>query len=450
MVAPERIEFGRSRLRLQTLIRLRWVAIAGQTVAVLLVHYGLGLTLPFAACMAVIVASALSNVGLQIYFPPSKRIRSYHAMLMLGFDILQLTALLYLTGGLQNPFSLLIVVPVAVSASTQPLRITVVLCTLALACASALILFHLPLPGTPTHFNQLPLLYRFGLWSALVCCIVFLATYAWRTAQETRLMSDALAATELLLAREQKLSALDGLAAAAAHELGTPLSTITLVSKELLREIPEDSPWREDILLLRGQALRCGEILSRLTKNTGATDLVFSTMSLGHLIEEVVAPFRTFEKNIEVRMLKSPAKNGKAEAEPVISRNPGLIYALSNLVENAVDYAHSKVEIMADWSRDDITLSITDDGPGFAPHIFGRLGEPYVTTRPRFSELEEITDSGGMGLGFFIAKTLIERSSGSLMLDNRDFPESGAVVRVILKRPEGVAAAPAGNELKPF
>jgi two-component system sensor histidine kinase RegB len=337
-----------------------------------------------------------------------------------------------------------------VSASTQPLRITVVLCTLALACASALILFHLPLPGTPTHFNQLPLLYRFGLWSALVCCIVFLATYAWRTAQETRLMSDALAATELLLAREQKLSALDGLAAAAAHELGTPLSTITLVSKELLREIPEDSPWREDILLLRGQALRCGEILSRLTKNTGATDLVFSTMSLGHLIEEVVAPFRTFEKNIEVRMLKSPAKNGKAEAEPVISRNPGLIYALSNLVENAVDYAHSKVEIMADWSRDDITLSITDDGPGFAPHIFGRLGEPYVTTRPRFSELEEITDSGGMGLGFFIAKTLIERSSGSLMLDNRDFPESGAVVRVILKRPEGVAAAPAGNELKPF
>lgn len=435
MVVPERIEFGKSRLRLQTLIRLRWVAIAGQTVAVLLVHYGLGLTLSFAACMAVIVASAFSNVALQIYFPPSKRIASRHAMMMLGFDILQLTALLYLTGGLQNPFSLLIVVPVAVSASTQPLRITIPLCALAIACASALILFHLPLPGTPEHFAQLPLLYRFGLWSALVCCIVFLATYAWRTAQETRQMSDALAATELLLAREQKLSALDGLAAAAAHELGTPLSTITLVAKELLHELPEDSPWREDLQLLRSQTLRCREILSRLTKNTGETDLVYSSMSLGHLIEEVIAPFRNFEKRIDVRMVKPQLKNGKNEAEPAIWRNPGLIYAMSNLVENAVDYAHSKVEITADWTKDEITLAIIDDGPGFAPHIFGRLGEPYVTTRPRYSDSEGSGDSGGMGLGFFIAKTLIERSSGALTLDNREFPETGAIVRITLKRP---------------
>jgi two-component system sensor histidine kinase RegB len=435
MVVPERVEFGKSRLRLQTLIRLRWVAIIGQTIAVLLVHYGLGLTLSFAACMSVIVASAFSNVALQLYFPPSKRIASRHAMMMLGFDILQLTALLYLTGGLQNPFSLLIVVPVAVSASTQPLKITILLCTLAIACASALILFHLPLPGTPEHFAQFPLLYRFGLWSALVCCIVFLATYAWRTAQETRLMSDALAATELLLAREQKLSALDGLAAAAAHELGTPLSTITLVAKELLHELPEDSPWREDLQLLRSQTLRCREILSRLTKNTGEADLVFSSMSLGHLIEEVIAPFRNFEKKIEVRMVKPQLKNGKNEAEPAIWRNPGLIYAMSNLVENAVDYAHSKVEIAADWTNDEITLAIIDDGPGFAPHIFGRLGEPYVTTRPRYSDTEESGDSGGMGLGFFIAKTLIERSSGALSLDNREFPETGAIVRITLKRP---------------
>jgi two-component system sensor histidine kinase RegB len=443
MVPPEPIEFGKSRLRLQTLIRLRWVAVAGQTLTVMLVHYGLGLALPLAACMAVIAASGLSNVALQIYFPPSKRIQSRHAMLMLGFDILQLAALLYLTGGLQNPFSLLMVVPVAVSASTQPLRITVALGVLTVACASALMVFYWPVPGTPTHFSQLPLLYRFGLWSAQVCCIVFLATYAWRTAQETRQMSDALAATELLLAREQKLSALDGLAAAAAHELGTPLSTITLVTKELLHEIPEDSPLREDLQLLRSQAIRCREILSRLTKNTGETDLMFATMSLGHLIEEVIAPFRSFEKTIEVRTLKPQGRNGKAEPQPVISRNPALLYGLSNLVENAVDYAHSKVEIIADWSKDEITLSIIDDGPGFAPHIFGRLGEPYVTTRPRLTETEERREGGGMGLGFFIAKTLIERSSGSVNLDNREFPETGAVVRITLKRAQNERAGQA-------
>lgn len=440
MVPPEPIEFGKSRLRLQTLIRLRWVAVVGQTATVMLVHYGLGLMLPLAACMSVIAASGLSNVALQIYFPPSKRIQSRHAMMMLGFDILQLAALLYLTGGLQNPFSLLMVVPVAVSASTQPLRITVVLGVLTVACASALMVFYWPVPGTPTHFAQLPLLYRFGLWSAQVCCIVFLATYAWRTAQETRLMSDALAATELLLAREQKLSALDGLAAAAAHELGTPLSTITLVTKELLHEIPGDSPLREDIQLLRSQAIRCREILSRLTKNTGETDLMFATMSLGHLIEEVIVPFRDFEKKIEVRTPKSQGRNGKTEPQPVIPRNPALLYGLSNLVENAVDYAHSKVEIIADWSKDEITLSIIDDGPGFAPHIFGRLGEPYVTTRPRLTETEERGEGGGMGLGFFIAKTLIERSSGSVSLDNREFPETGAVVRITLKRAQNEKA----------
>lgn len=437
MVVPERIEIGKSRLRLQTLIRLRWVAVAGQTIAVLAVQYGFGFALPLAACLAVIALSAFSNIALQLYFPPSHRLKSAHAMMMLGFDLLQLAALLYLTGGLQNPFSLLIVVPVAVSASTQPLRITVMLCALAVFCASALMLLHFPLPGSPDQFEQLPLLYRFGIWTALVCCIIFMATYAWRTAQETRLMSDALAATELLLAREQKLSALDGLAAAAAHELGTPLSTIALVTKELQREIPEDSPWREDIQLLRSQALRCRDILSALTKNTGETDLVFANMSLGHLIEEVVEPFRVFGKTIEVHIPKVQGKNGKAEPEPVIARNAGLIYGLANLIENAVDYAHSKVEITAQWTKDEILLSFIDDGPGFAPQIFGRLGEPYVTTRARQNGTDSEGGNGGMGLGFFIAKTLLERSSGSLTLDNREFPETGAIVRITLKRQQG-------------
>ncbi len=434
MTAQESIDFGNSRLRLQTLIRLRWVAVFGQTVTVLVVHFGLGFVLPFAACLAVISLSALSNLVLQAYFPPSQRLKSTHAMLMLGYDLLQLSALLYLTGGLENPFSLLMVVPVAISASTQPLRIPVVLGGLAVFCATFLVLFHLPLPWIAGQIKPLPLVYMLGVWSALVSCIVFMATYAWRTAEETRQMSDALTATELLLAREQRLSALDGLAAAAAHELGTPLSTIALVAKELEREIGEESPLREDVQLLRSQAARCRDILSALAQNTGQADVMYSRMSVGHLIEEVVEPYRIFEKKIEVTLNPPLTKGGTLESEPVLSRSPGVLYALTNLVENAVDYAATKVEIIADWNKDEIHLQIIDDGPGFAPHIIGRLGEPYVTTRARNSDSEREDGTEGMGLGFFIAKTLLERSNASLTLENRELPDSGAIVKVTLRR----------------
>lgn len=434
MAGREGIDFGESRLRLQTLIRLRWVAVLGQTVTVLGVHFGLGFALPLGLCLTVIGMSAVLNVVLQICFPASKRLKSTHAMLTLGFDLLQLSVLLYLTGGLQNPFALLIVVPVAVSASTQPLQITVILCALAVACTSVLVLQYMPLPWPSNELKEPPLLYMLGIWTALICCIVFMATYAWRTAQETRMMSDALAATELLLAREQKLSALDGLAAAAAHELGTPLATITLVAKELQREIPEDSPFREDIQLLRTQTARCRDILGTLAQNTGETDAVFSKMSLGHLIEEVIEPYRIFEKEIQVDLRAPPEREGQFDPEPIIARNAGIIYALTNLVENAVDYASSKVDIVADWTKDHINIAIIDDGPGFASHIMRRLGEPYVTTRPRLPDSSNDNGSEGMGLGCFIAKTLLERTNATLRLENREPHGTGAIVRVTLNR----------------
>jgi two-component system sensor histidine kinase RegB len=433
-LAPDRIDVAESRLRLQTLIRLRWVAVVGQTATVLFVHFGLGFMLPLILCSIAIGAAAAFNLALQLYFPPTKRLLSMPAMLMLGFDLIQLSALLYLTGGLQNPFSLLLVVPVAVSASTQPVRITLAIGTLAVICASALLAFHMPLPWVSSELEELPFLYKTGIWTALVCCIIFMGAYASRTAQETRTMSDALSATELVLAREQKLSALDGLAAAAAHELGTPLSTIALVATELAREITPESPFYEDVQLLRSQASRCREILGSLTQNTGEQDAMYSQMSLGHLIEEVVEPYRIFEKTIEVVMAPPASENGEAEQEPVIERNAGLIYALTNLVENAVDYASTKVIITVNWDSDDINIIITDDGPGIAPQIIRHLGEPYITSRPRLPETEFSGESEGMGLGFFIAKTLLERSNGSLKLKNKTAPASGAIVEINLNR----------------
>jgi two-component system sensor histidine kinase RegB len=421
-------------LRLQTLIRLRWVAVTGQTAAVLFVYFGLGFSLPLAACVIAIGVAAAFNLALQIYFPPNKRLLSTPAMLMLAFDMLQLAVLLYLTGGLQNPFSLLLVVPVAVSASTQPLRITIAIGALAVLCASALLAFHMPLPWLSAEQQELPFLYKTGIWAALVCCIIFMGAYASRTAQENRTMSDALAATELVLAREQKLSALDGLAAAAAHELGTPLSTIALVARELERDIPNDSPLYEDVQLLRSQAARCREILGSLSANTEEQDAMYSQMSLGHLIEDVIEPYRIFDKTIEVVLLPAQSKNGQSEPEPVISRNAGLMYALTNLVENAVDYAKSKVVITGRWTAESINIVITDDGPGIAPQIIRHLGEPYVTSRPRLSDKEFDGESEGMGLGFFIAKTLLERVGGNLALKNKTTPATGAIIEIDLRR----------------
>jgi two-component system sensor histidine kinase RegB len=434
-VPVERWEAGESRLRLQTIVRLRWVAIIGQLVTVLGVHFLLGFALPLLACLAVIGLSALLNVAMKMRYPPSKRLKSGRAALMLGYDLLQLTALLYLTGGLQNPFALLMVVPAAISASTQPLRITVGLCALSVACASLLTIEYLPLPWAPGATLTLPLPYMIGVWTALVSCIVFMAAYAWRTAQENRQMFDALTATELRLAREQKLSALDGLAAAAAHELGTPLSTIFVVAKELEREIPADSPLREDIALLRSQAARCRDILGTLTQHSGESDAMFSKMTLGHLIEEVVQPFRAFDIALDVTM----QPDGEQGPQPVLRRNPGIIYGLTNLVENAVDYAASRVEIAASWDRDTIRLTITDDGSGFAPGVLGRLGEPFVTTRAQV-DAEDKEEAQGMGLGIFIAKTLLERSNAVIRLQNRQPPESGARVEVLWKRSEFNAA----------
>ena len=155
---------------------------------------------------------------------------------------------------------------------------------------------------------------------------------------------------------------------------------------------------------------------------------MYSQMSLGHLIEEVIEPYRIFEKTIEVVLLPMHSKNGKSQPEPVISRNAGLMYALTNLIENAVDYAKSKVIITGRWNADSINVVITDDGPGIAPQIIRHLGEPYVTTRPRLAEKEFDGESEGMGLGFFIAKTLLERVGGNLTLKNKTTPATGSTL----------------------
>jgi two-component system sensor histidine kinase RegB len=415
-------------VRLDTLVRLRWLAILGQFGAVLVVHFGLEFEVPIWACLAVIALSALLNVALRVGFRETQWLEPDRAAWLLSFDIAELAALLYLTGGLENPFSFLLLGPVLISATALPPRMTLLIGTFAMLCATVLVFVHYDLPWDSEDPLQLPEIYMVGVWLSILLAIGYIGVYTWQVAEEARQLSDALAATELVLAREQHLSQLDGLAAAAAHELGTPLSTITVVVREIERALDPNSPLTEDVKLLREQAQRCREILSKITELPAGEP--FDRMPLSALIEEAVSPHRNFGVSIGVTLPPNRA------AEPVGARNPAIRYGLGNLIENAVDFAHSRVEIFAQWTDDDVSIVISDDGPGFAPEVVDRIGAPYVTHRrpgPRGPEDEEDAVFG-LGLGFFIAKTLLERSGAKLALTNQAPPLHGATVSVTWSR----------------
>ena len=416
-------------VRLDTILRLRWLAALGQLAAIFVVAQGLEFDVPVVPCLVIVAASALLNLALQIAFNPMQRLESRHAGALLALNIIELAALLYLTGGLENPFSFLFLAPVLISATALPVRLTVTLGLLAVACASVLVFFHQPLPWDSDEPLVLPPIYLAGVWFSIVLAIGVTSLYSFQVTEEARKLSDALAATELVLAREQHLTQLDGLAAAAAHELGTPLSTIVLVSRELekaLADAPQADPHvAGDIKTLREQAQRCRDILSKITQ-LSATGAPFDRMKLSTLIEETVAPHRDFGVEIKVRIAVAGSK------EPVGSRNPAILYGVGNILENAVDFARSEVEVNAWWNNDTVEIVVSDDGPGFAPDILKRIGEPYLSRR-RGSD-DTPSERAGLGLGVFIARTLLERTGAKVSFTNRIFPDHGAVVSVAWPR----------------
>ena len=423
---------GLQGLRLRTLVRLRWLAVLGQTGAVLGVYWILRFNLPLGWCLAAIALSAWLNIFLTLRWRSNIMLSEPHAALLLSYDILQLALLLYLTGGLANPFSFLFLVPVTVSATSLTRRWTLWLGGLALACATVLAIHHFPLPWFGPTPLELPPLYLGGMWTAIVSGVVFSAIYTRRITEETRQMSAALAATEQVLAREQRLSALDGLAAAAAHELGTPLATIALVAKELKRELPDGGHVGEDIDLLISQAGRCREILSRLANLDTESDAPFARASLPVMIENIVAPLRGGDVAIIVDTAAADEGHGRPASEPVFERNIAVAYGLGNIIENAADFANEAVAVEARWSASEVTITVKDDGPGFAQEIIDRLGDPFVTTRKGYGPIASGASDQheGMGLGFFIAKTLLERSGASVSLANTPPPAHGAIVRI--------------------
>lgn len=422
-------------LKLQTLVLLRWLAVAGQTIGVLFVAFGLGFPLPLIECLVLIAASALVNLWLVLRFGAAHRPSPLFAASQIAFDLCQLGGLLALTGGLQNPFSLLLLAPVSVSATTLPQRETFLIALLAAVIASLLAVWHLPLPWSPNERIVFNRIYVIGIWVSIVCGVVFIAAYTNRVAHDARQIADALAATELALSRKEQLSALDGLAAAAAHELGTPLSTIALAAKEMRADVDAGSDLASDVELIIAQAARCRAILAKLRNLGSESGDPFAAVPLTDLLAEVARPHEGRGKAILFY-------NEKAAGDPpVFHRSVGLLYGLGNLIENAADFARETVRIESAWDRDLVSVTITDDGPGFAAELIARLGEPYLTTRPRDPQGPDATKPGGLGLGVFIAKTLLERTGARLAF--RNIAASGhAQVRIVWPR-DAVEVAPA-------
>jgi two-component system sensor histidine kinase RegB len=437
---PEpRVAFDRISLR--RLVLIRWVAIAGQAVTLLVVHYALDFRLPLLPALAVVACSVLLNLLITLHRRGDTRLGEREAAFFLGYDLVQLGVLLYLTGGLENPFSILILAPVTVAATALSLRPVIALAVFAITVITLLALWHMPLPWRTVPLDFPPELVL-GLWTALVIATMFIGGYAWSVAEEARRLRDAVAATQLALAREQRVSAVGALAAAAAHELGSPLATIAVVAKELVRELPSDSPHADDAQLLLSQSERCRQILAQLAHHPdeeGASP--YTRLPISALVEAAGALYH--DERIRL-IFATPGE--PADGEPLVRRSPEIMHGLNNLIQNAVQFARREVSVTTHWDRTIVTVEIADDGPGFPANLLGRLGEPYLSTRAGASN--------HMGLGIFIAQSLLERSGADLTFDN--LVEGGAHVVIswnranleAIARPDAAATELGSNELR--
>ncbi len=422
-------------VRLRTFVTLRWIAIVGQIVAVGVAVVVYDLTIPLGLAGAAIATSALANITAAFLFPSTRRLNEREATLMLLFDLLQLGILLFLSGGLNNPFAILILAPVTIAATVLHLGSTLLLGLVAIGVTTCLGLVYVPLMTSDGTVLGLPGLFLFGFWVAVLVGVGFLGLYARMITTEIHRMTEALAATQMALAREQKLTDLGGVVAATAHELGTPLATIKLVSGELLDELRDRPDLAADVDLIREQTDRCRDILRNMGR-IGKEDLHMRQAPLEAVVREAAEPH--LHRGKDVRLIVAPDVVDIAR-QPNITRQPEIIHGLRNLIQNAVDFAAARVVVQIGWTDATVTLRIADDGTGFPPSVIGRIGDPFVRRRRVAETLLNRPGYDGMGLGLFIAKTLLERTGADIAFANADGAErdgfaNGAIVTVVWPR----------------
>ena len=400
----------------KTLVTLRWIALIGQFAAINIVFFILGLDFPIHATYIIILIGILTNIYLQ-YRIKATQLKDLYSSLFLIFDLFQLGLLLYLTGGIHNPFTFLLIIPAIVSSTFLSMGTTIILGLLTLAVLILITFFHLPLPGTEEPL-KFPEYYLIGIIISISIGLIFLSYFGIRFSGETKKRSEALNELQQTLSKEYELESLGGQAAAAAHSLGTPLATITVVAKELRKEIGESSRHTKDLDLLISQTKRCSEILKQISKKEITEDKFFSFTEFEILLSEIIESFKeTSNKNIE---LSSSEDNNSCK----IKRSPEIIYGLRNFIGNAIKFAKQNINISLKSNKYLVNILIEDDGPGFPDDIIKILGEPYIK-----SKSQEISSKSGTGLGTFLGKTLLERKGANL-----DFGKSeklqGAKVKI--------------------
>ena len=409
-------------IRLLTLTYIRWLAVFGQFLALLVGHYILHLDFNLMICLGLILFSSMLNIISMLYFPKTKRLSEYQNMLVLLYDLLQLGSMLFFTGGLTNPFSVLILAPVIICATVLNLRFTILLGFSAGILITLLSEFYIPLRDQYGEVLEPPYLLLIGNWLALSIAIIFIAVYSRRVARETFSMSKALQAMQMALEREYRLTSLGGIVAAAAHELGTPLATIKLASTELKHGFSNMKELNQDLDLISTQVDRCKEILSNIGRR-GKEDIFLKNMPIMIVLQEALEPHLDEKKRIIFSLngkMGKDLENFNKDYQPSITRKPELIYGLRNIIQNAVHFCNGTVSLDVKCDSKKISFQISDDGDGFPSHLLDRIGEPFLIegfeeeyfdiSRPHYE---------GMGLGLFIAKTLLEHLGGIVSFKNK-------------------------------
>jgi two-component system, sensor histidine kinase RegB len=401
----------------KTLVTLRWIAIIGQYISISIVYFILNFELPFFYCNTIILLGVGTNVYLQ-FAVKENQLSNVKASYYLLYDVIQLSSLLFLTGGVTNPFIILLIIPTIVSSTFLTLRSTINLLITTIAILIVLTVYYFPLP----HFDELhfhvPNYYLYAIPLAIIIGLIFLTYFGVRFGVESRKRTEALNRLELILAKEHELESIGLQAAAAAHSLGTPLSTITVIAKELEKEIGNNSKYSKDISLLLSQTKRCSEILKNLSQDQLKDDAFLSNVKIGDLLSEIV---RSFNEISEKKILLIIDEN---ELDPQIYRTLEITYGLRNFIGNAVKYSKSLVEVNLK-SNDTVTkVLVSDDGPGFSEDIIDILGEPYIRSKNKI-----ISAKSGLGLGTFIGKTLLERMKANIKF-NKSSKLNGAQVTI--------------------
>ena len=401
----------------KTLVILRWIAIIGQFTAITLVYFYLKLDFLYLVAYLVLFFGFLTNLYLQ-FKVKSILIKDFNASIFLFYDLVQLGALLYLTGGISNPFSILLIIPAIVSSTFLSMGTTILLGIFTIALLFALSFFHYPFPGIHEQSMTFPKLYLTGYILSIIIGLIFLSYFGIRFSGESKRRTDAINKVQQVLAKEYELESLGGQAAAAAHSLGTPLATINVVATELKKELGNNQEYKKDLDLLITQTKRCGEILKKISKKQITDDDFYKKIKLEDLLEEIIESFK------EISSKEIVLFSDKDENKIFISRSPEIIYGLRNFIGNAVKFSKSKVEINLTSNKEIIEIEINDDGPGFPDDIIEILGEPYIK-----SKSSQVNQNAGTGLGTFLGKTLLERRGAKLFFSN--IKNKGAIVKIL-------------------